>query len=201
MRKLFTAMFAVFAMTFILSIQPSNAAVGNCNISQSGLTKDQHQILVLQCQAMKTGSTVHKKVTETTPEDIKEWAGVAKGFAEALGVAAKEMGIAVNDFLGSPAGVLTAILIMWKVMGNVFVGMFMLMFSVFFGLKLFRMSCREQVLTDDGKPVYDKDDKPVFILKPVFDKNACSDERTNAAAVIVIIAMFISMIVSFIIMA
>ena len=85
MRKLFTAMFAVFAMTFILSIQPSNAAIGNCNISQAGLTKDQHQILILQCQAMKantaTGPTV-QKVTEATPEDIKEWAGVAKGFAE-----------------------------------------------------------------------------------------------------------------------
>jgi len=41
----------------------------------------------------------------------------AEGFAKALGIAAKELGVTVNDFLHTDAGKLTALLIIWKVAG------------------------------------------------------------------------------------
>jgi hypothetical protein len=44
-------------------------------------------------------------------------AAAAEGFAKALGIAAKELGITVNDFLHTDAGKLTAVLIIWKVAG------------------------------------------------------------------------------------
>jgi hypothetical protein len=51
----------------------------------------------------------------------------AEGFATALSIAAKELGFAVNDFLNTDAGKLTAVLIIWKVAGaaiaNLLVGL------------------------------------------------------------------------------
>ena len=44
-------------------------------------------------------------------------AEAAKGFASALSVAAKELGVTINDFLHTDAGRLTAALIIWKVAG------------------------------------------------------------------------------------
>ena len=44
-------------------------------------------------------------------------AAAAEGFAKALSIAAKELGITINEFLGTPAGKLTAALIVWKVAG------------------------------------------------------------------------------------
>lgn len=44
-------------------------------------------------------------------------AAAAEGFAKALGIAARELNITINDFLDSPAGKLTAALIIWKVAG------------------------------------------------------------------------------------
>jgi hypothetical protein len=44
-------------------------------------------------------------------------AAAAEGFAKALGIAAKELGVTVNDFLHTDAGKLTAALIIWKVAG------------------------------------------------------------------------------------
>lgn len=44
-------------------------------------------------------------------------ATAAKGFSEALGIAAHELNINVNDFLNTPAGKLTAVIIIWKVIG------------------------------------------------------------------------------------
>lgn len=44
-------------------------------------------------------------------------AQAAEGFAKAMGIAAKELNVTVNDFLVSPAGMLTAGLIVWKLAG------------------------------------------------------------------------------------
>ena len=41
----------------------------------------------------------------------------AEGFAKAMGIAAKELNIAINDFLTTPAGMITAGLVIWKVAG------------------------------------------------------------------------------------
>ena len=44
-------------------------------------------------------------------------AQAAEGFARALGIAAKELGVTVNDFLHTDAGKFTAAMIIWKVAG------------------------------------------------------------------------------------
>jgi len=51
-------------------------------------------------------------------------AAAAEGFAKALGIAARELNVTINDFLRSPAGMLTAGLIIWKMAGAALAHMF-----------------------------------------------------------------------------
>lgn len=53
----------------------------------------------------------------------KQAADAAEGFARAIGVAARELNVTVNEFLATPAGMLTAGLIIWKVGGTSLMGL------------------------------------------------------------------------------
>ena len=66
-------------------------------------------------------------------------ASAAEGFAKALGIAAKELGITVNDFLHTDAGKLTAALIIWKVAGTTIVHMLYGMLFITVGLSIVRV--------------------------------------------------------------
>jgi hypothetical protein len=74
--------------------------------------------------------TAKEAVGITTIESVDKWADISLKFARALGVAAKELGIAANDFLKTPAGMLTAGVIVFQYMGgpiiHVSIGLFIL---------------------------------------------------------------------------
>lgn len=66
-------------------------------------------------------------------------AQAAEGFAKAMGIAAKELNVSINDFLASNAGKLTAALIIWKVAGVELVKMLYSMLIVVVGLTIVRI--------------------------------------------------------------
>ena len=66
-------------------------------------------------------------------------AAAAEGFAKALGIAAKELNVTINDFLASPAGKLTAALIIWKVAGATIIHFLYGLLFVTVGLTLARV--------------------------------------------------------------
>ena len=66
-------------------------------------------------------------------------AAAAEGFARALGIAAKELGVTVNDFLHTDAGKITAVLIIWKVAGATAVKMMYGTLFVAVGLSIVRV--------------------------------------------------------------
>ena len=66
-------------------------------------------------------------------------AAAAEGFARALAIAAKELGVTINDFLNTPAGKLTAMLIIWKVAGTAIMHALYGLFFVTVGLTITRM--------------------------------------------------------------
>ncbi len=66
-------------------------------------------------------------------------AAAAEGFAKALAVAARELGVTINDFLNTPAGKLTAALIVWKVAGTAIMHALYGVFFVTVGLVVIRM--------------------------------------------------------------
>lgn len=52
---------------------------------------------------------------------LNEWATLGKNIAEGLGAAAKELGVAVNDFANTDTGKLVTFLLVWKFFGAEFV--------------------------------------------------------------------------------
>ena len=66
-------------------------------------------------------------------------AAAAEGFAKAIGIAAKELGVTVNDFLHTDAGKLTAALIIWKVAGASFIHFLYALMFVSVGLTMVRV--------------------------------------------------------------
>ena len=90
-------------------------------LDTQGLTPDQLAAVQKTIDAAKQANTA-------TPLSMaSEWgtqaATAAEGFAKALGIAAREIGVTVNEFISTPAGKLTAALIVWKVAGATLVSM------------------------------------------------------------------------------
>lgn len=95
-------------------------------IDTRGMTEP--QIAALKAQAAQVAA---ENVKPITPEKAltlaSTWgnqaAAAAEGFAKAIGIAARELGVTVNDFLKTDAGKLTAALIIWKVAGATIIHM------------------------------------------------------------------------------
>lgn len=118
---MFRKMFAALAL-----LCASTAFAASANIDVSGLTDA--QVAELKAHAAKVVADTAKgddvsaaKGVDKTLSMAATWGGqaaqAAEGFAKALGIAAKELNVSINDFLKSDAGKLTALLIIWKVAG------------------------------------------------------------------------------------
>lgn len=122
---MFRKMIAAVALSLLAATSfASQTAVETSNLSDA-------QIAELKSQAAKMVADTAKASAEGAVPAVKDvsstmalastWgtqaAAAAEGFARALGIAAKELGVTVNDFLHTDAGKLTALLIIWKVAG------------------------------------------------------------------------------------
>lgn len=112
-------MFAALAL-----LCASTAFAASTTIDVSGLSDA--QVAELKAQAAKVVADQAKGVVNQSDAKVvmanaatwgQQAATAAEGFAKALGIAARELNVTINDFLKSDAGKLTAILIIWKVAG------------------------------------------------------------------------------------
>lgn len=103
----------------------SFAAYETCAINNSGLPDSVVQKLKTDCETLRLEQLKKEgleKAAEAsapfiTPEKVTGWAQVAEGFANAMGAAAKQLNISVNEFIKTPAGMITIGVILWKVVG------------------------------------------------------------------------------------
>lgn len=136
------------AMALSLCVTASFAA--STNISTDGLSEA--AIAELKAIAAKKVAehAAAAKDESATPEKItagvtlaatwgSQAAAAAEGFAKAMGIAAKELNITINDFLKSDAGKLTALVIIWKVAGAAIVKMLYGALFVTVGLTMVRV--------------------------------------------------------------
>lgn len=134
---------AVTALAFFAA----TSFAASTNIDTNGLSEA--QIAEIKAIAAKkvaeTAAAPVGKVEEITAGVTlaatwgQQAAAAAEGFARAMGIAAKEFNVSVNEFLSSDAGKLTAILIIWKVAGVALVKMLYGAFFVAVGLGLARV--------------------------------------------------------------
>lgn len=109
-----------------------NGAQLNCNALDIKDMSDQDIINVRRaCDAIKVAAPPEPAMS---PDDVREWAGLAKEFGSAIGQTAKELGVAVNDFLRTPAGVLLTVYLFWSKLGGILIGIpfVMLVWTAFF---------------------------------------------------------------------
>lgn len=135
---------AIAAMALSLS------AFAAVEVNTSGLTDAQKAELVKQAEAMKMTSTPEAQLVEK----VDKWVDVGEKVGKMMGGAAKEVGIAVNDFVKTPVGLMTAGIILWNYMGGMIIHVVAgaIFFVVSFSLLTYMM--RRCALV---KITYDKD--------------------------------------------
>lgn len=129
----------IFVVTMLLS-SLSFAQINSRNISSDydNLPEQTRLAIAKQIADAKAAQKpalpgVVETVAAVTPERLNEWAEKGKGIGMAIGSAAKELGIAANDFLKTDAGKMTMGIILWKMLGHDvthFIGGFVFFFSL-----------------------------------------------------------------------
>lgn len=127
--------FILFAMCLAAfpAFAQSAPTVNPCeNLAEATRGKNYTEVATILDACRKGTTSVSAAIAEKLPdsEEVTGWSQAAKGFAEALGVAAKQLGIAVNDFLNSPAGILLAVILLFNYAGGAIVGLPFTMFSL-----------------------------------------------------------------------
>lgn len=123
-------MFRKFLTIAALSLSLS-AVAAQATIDTSGLTDAQ----VAEIKAIAAKKVADVANSPGGPGEItagvniaaawgSQAAVAAEGFAKAMGIAAKELNITINDFIQTDAGKITAALIIWKVAGDDILNLF-----------------------------------------------------------------------------
>lgn len=107
--KYLSSLAMVFAMLFTM---PTWA----CTVTGSALSAAAIKAIEADCAKAEEALTAQAAKIDT--ERLSAYAEVATQIAKAVGIAAKEMGVAVNDFIQTPAGILTVAVILVKVLGK-----------------------------------------------------------------------------------
>lgn len=100
-------------------VEGPNGSTLDCNALDISKLTDQDIINVRRACDSVREQTVDETIK---PEDVREWATLAQDFGTAVGSAARELGIAVNEFLVTPAGVLLTVYLFWSKLGGIFIG-------------------------------------------------------------------------------
>lgn len=103
------------------------AAYAEDYVPTNGLTEVQKADLAIQAAKMRADKTDPKN----TVEQVSAYVSIGKELGSGLAATAKEMGVAVNDFAGTPVGKFAMVMIAWKLLG---VQVFQIVASIFFML-------------------------------------------------------------------
>lgn len=121
---LYRKFFLIVLLLLPLSVFAQQATFDPCalntvELAKLNMSRDQLINLTNDCasKGVTRGSDGLSSV-KAVAEHSSEIGEAAKGIAQAIGIAAKELGIAVNDFLKSPAGTLTIAFIIAKFFGG-----------------------------------------------------------------------------------
>lgn len=132
-----------------------------CDISRSDLPDAMIQELKVKCEQMKLDLQTQPPapvvaVSQITREDVSEWAQISQEFAKALGIAAREVGVSINEFLASPAGIMTAVVLIWMIIGKSLVGILVGLLITYATVKLNRRIWFREVETVEKTGLFNR---------------------------------------------
>lgn len=112
----------------------------SCDLVNSDLPEEVKKSLEAECLQKEAEALAAEKagilIAENSPQRISEYANIAGQVSQALVIAAKELGVAANDFMQTPAGLLVVFIILFKVLGDTIMA---LAVAVVVHLVVFRM--------------------------------------------------------------
>lgn len=128
--------------------------------------------------------------TKTLVHQVSQWADVGIKIGAALGACAKELNVAVNDFLQTPAGKFTFFMIAWRIMANDIIHVGGGLLFLFIGLMVAWKFYRNWTA---GTITYDKDKVDIF-KRPIkyVTRSELSDNESAAIVGVVAITIIIS---------
>jgi len=119
-------------------------------LDASGLTPEQAAKFQLEIERIKA---TNKENNITKPEEIIEkttkYAELGKAIGIAIGETAKSLNVAVNDFVKTPVGQITCIVIAWKILGRDIirygVGYTLILSSIILWIYLYKKAYGQQI--------------------------------------------------------
>lgn len=93
------------------------AQMSLAQVSTQGLTERQAAELATRAAELRDANK-NPEIAGISPKRVGEWVDLGTNIGKGLGGAAKELGIAVNDFATTPVGMFTIAIIGWKFMGS-----------------------------------------------------------------------------------
>ena len=122
------------------------------------LTRTEQLQMLLEVEQKATAkiqASTARLTAKLEPGDIGEWVDIGERIGKMLGGAAREVGVAVNDFVDTPVGKMTMVLIVWNYMGSmivhVFGGLLVMVLGLSIILYMYKRSTQDVVHYDSEK--------------------------------------------------
>lgn len=106
----------LFAMGLALASIPNMAVAQDATLDCATILRAENSPTM---KLLKDQCTTEEKIT---PETVREWGSLGKEFSTAVVETARELGIAANEFLYTPVGILIALYFMWDMIGGIIIG-------------------------------------------------------------------------------
>lgn len=158
-------------LVFFTSI--GHASIGTDSIGNAGWSDltDAQQAEILKAvadkvvnnqqeeQKKKQEQQTQKQEELVDPKKMDDWVSLGEHIGLAFGGAAKELNIAVNDFITTPVGMMAMVLIVWNFIGQTILHIFGSLIILIVGFGFLRWHKRSMV---DTKREYDPERKDWF---------------------------------------
>ena len=152
MKKFIAIVALMFSFNAVAALTTDSVA----NAGFSKLTEAQKAEVIKQ---IADASSKNKDVVVPSEEKVEKWVKIGSQVGQGLAGAAKELGVAVNDFAKTPVGQLTMALIVWHMMGGVIVhvvgGILIMVVGLWFVKFMFNRAYPDKI-------TYSKEHKNIF---------------------------------------
>lgn len=133
---MFRRLITLFVLLVAMSV---HAALSTSSVSQAGFDKltPQEQAEVIKMVTEKAhakGLSIGDVADPANAERVDQWLNVGERIGKMIGGAAKEVGVAANEFVKTPVGTVAIALIVWHYMGDALLHLFVGMTVMVVGL-------------------------------------------------------------------
>ncbi len=125
-------------------------------IDVSKLTAEQRASLLSAAAKMEAQPDANPGFSETMRKEVEKWGELGTGMGRAAVNAAKEVGVATNEFVQTPLGKVTMGVVLYKVMGHEILrfAVCMLLITIFLPLGIFFITKRHGDVEYEYVPVF-----------------------------------------------